>query len=537
MTAELIGLLQNLGRPRVLVLGDLILDRYIFGDAERVSQEAPVILLHADREEVRLGGAANVANLLRGLDAEATLAGVVGRDSDGIVVRRELEAFQIGTTGIIEDPGRPTTVKERYIGRAQHRHQHQMLRVDREVRTPLDATLGDQLKRKLEDLIPLHDVVLVSDYAKGVCTPEIVQAAIKLSRIRGIPVIVDPQPGEDYELYRGATGVTPNRLETYRATGIQIRTPDDAIAAGEKLCRELDLDFAFITLDSDGMVLVDKSGRGEVLPTRKREVYDITGAGDMVLATIGLGLAAGFPPADIGRLANIAGGLEVEQIGVARITREEMLSDIIQHHRGVVHKTCPRENLVHNVAARRRTGQKIVMTNGCFDLLHVGHVTYLQEAAREGDCLIVAINSDASIRLLNKGPDRPFFSETDRAKMLAALECVDLVVVFDEPTPHALLEAIRPDVLVKGGTYAKEEIVGWETVEAYGGIVKPLTLVSGISTTQIVTALRTGSDVPTSAAAHPHDSGVRDTVRMPETLEEAVSPTPIPTSTRERKAG
>lgn len=537
MTAELIEHLQNLGNPRVLVIGDLILDRYIFGDAERVSQEAPVILLRADKEEIRLGGAANVANLLRGLDAEVTLAGVVGRDSDGIVVRHELERFQIGTLGILEDPGRPTTVKERYIGRAQQRHQHQMLRVDREVRTAIDGELSEQLLRTLADLIPQHDVVLVSDYAKGVCTPEIVQGTIRIARELGIPVMVDPQPGEEYGQYRGATGVTPNRLETFRATGIQVRTPEDAYEAGAKLCRELNLDFAYITLDSDGMALVDQSGRGEMLPTRRREVYDITGAGDMVLAMIGVGLAAGINPADIGRLANVAGGLEVEQIGVVRITREEMLADLIQHHRGPVNKTCTRDSLIQQVAARRRTGQRIVLTNGCFDLLHVGHVTYLQEAAREGDCLIVAINSDTSVRSLNKGPDRPLFNEIDRAKMLASLECVNLVTIFDEETPHALLEAIRPDVLVKGGTYTREEIVGWEVVESYGGVVKPLTLVSGISTTRIVNALRTGDQVPTSGSNSSVAGEAKNTVPMPTAPTTSISSESVSSTPRERKAG
>lgn len=533
MTAQLIDHLQNLGTPRVLVLGDLILDRYIFGDAERVSQEAPVILLRADKEEIRLGGAANVANLLRGLDAEVTLAGVIGADSDGIVARHELERFRIDTSGLLEDPGRPTTVKERYIGRAQQRHQHQMLRVDREVRTPLDAGLTAQLKRRLEELIPQHDVLLVSDYGKGVCTPEILGFTMEAARRRGIPVVVDPQPGEDYSSYRGATGVTPNRLETFRATGIQVRSPEEAFAAGRKLCVELDLEYAFITLDSDGMALVHKDGRGEMLPTRRREVYDITGAGDMVLAMIGVGLAAGIDPADIARLANIAGGLEVEQIGVVRITREEMLADLVQHHRGPFNKTCSRSSLIHHVAARRKLGQRIVLTNGCFDLLHVGHVTYLQEAAREGDCLIVAVNSDASVKRLEKGSDRPLFNEIDRAKMLAALECVDLVTVFDEATPHALLEAIRPDVLVKGGTYSREEIVGWEVVEAYGGQVKPLTLVQGLSTTRIVEALRAGDRIPASAPASA-DPNTNETVPLPMTPEQASLPSAGRT---ERKAG
>ncbi|MFO1021410.1 MAG: D-glycero-beta-D-manno-heptose 1-phosphate adenylyltransferase [Planctomycetales bacterium] len=506
MAYPLLDLVQRLGTPRILVLGDLILDRYIWGDAERVSQEAPVILLRADKQEIRLGGAGNVANLLRGLEADVTLAGVTGNDPDGILVRHELEACGVSTEALLADPARPTTVKERYIGRAQHRHPHQMLRVDREVRDALSPEMTRELLAKLLPLIPRHQVVLVSDYAKGVCTPEIVQAVITQARAHNIPVMVDPHPGQDYSLYQGATGVTPNRLETFRATGIQVKTHDDAFQAGRQLCDQLHLDFAYITLDSDGMALIRRAGDSEMLPTRRREVYDITGAGDMVLAMIGVGLAAGLSPDDIGRLANIAGGLEVEQIGVVRITRDQIVADILRHSQLSGVKLHTREDLVRQVEARRRVGQRIVLTNGCFDLLHVGHVTYLQQAAREGDCLIVAINSDSSVKRLNKGPDRPLFSEQDRATMLSALEAVDYVTIFDEDTPHALLEAVKPDLLVKGGTYSHDEIVGWEVVEAYGGSVKPLTAVPGVSTTRIVEALRqqtpAGGNSPETITMH-----------------------------------
>jgi D-beta-D-heptose 7-phosphate kinase/D-beta-D-heptose 1-phosphate adenosyltransferase len=384
----------------------LILDRYIFGDAERVSQEAPVILLRQDKQEIRLGGAANVANMLRGLGARATLSGVVGADADGACLRAELQAAGVDCGPLVTDVSRPTTVKERYIGRAQQRHQHQMLRVDREVRHPLDAATSQQLLDALLPIIPDHQAVLVSDYAKGVCTPEVLERVIATARAAGIPVIVDPYPGEDYRYYRGATAVTPNRLETKRATGREIKTADDAFAAGRTLCAKLELDCAFVTLDSDGIALVMADGQAELLPTRKREVYDITGAGDMVLATIGVGMAAGVAPHDIGRLANVAGGLEVEQIGVVAISRDEILADLLSsgsHKHG--EKVCGRQELLRQVNARRRLGQRIVFTNGCFDLLHVGHVTSLQQAAAEGDCLIVAINSDSSVKQLNKGPD------------------------------------------------------------------------------------------------------------------------------------
>jgi len=416
MSYQLINLVQRLENPHILVLGDLILDRYIWGDAERVSQEAPVILLRQDKQEIRLGGASNVANMLVGLDARATLAGVVGFDQDGVCVRQELERVGVDHEFVLTDASRPTTVKERFIGRAQQRHPHQMLRVDREVRTPLSAQLEAEFLERLLPQLGKFDAILISDYAKGVCTPTILSSVIQAGKSAGIPVLVDPYPGEDYIRYRGATAVTPNRLETKRATGIEIKTANQAFEAGRKLCEMLDLEFAYVTLDSDGIAFVRNDGSAEMLPTRKREVYDITGAGDMVLAMIGVGLAAGCDPVDVGRVANIAGGLEVEQIGVVTLSREEILNDLLTNSREIVDKVSRRDELVHQVAARKRVGQKVVFTNGCFDLLHIGHVTYLQQAAREGDCLIVAINSDDSVRRLNKGPDRPIFAEQDRGR-------------------------------------------------------------------------------------------------------------------------
>jgi len=487
---QLVELVENLGAPRILVLGDAILDRYIWGDAERVSQEAPVILLRADRDETRLGGAANVANMVRGLGAQVTLATVVGDDADAATLVRALETAGIDSLAVIRDSSRPTTVKERFIGKAQNRHPHQMLRVDRETRAPLAAAIADALAQRIVASISAHQAVLISDYGKGVCTSELVRKVIDAARLANVPVIVDPRPGNDYALYRGATAVTPNRLETRLATGREIITAEDAFAAGRTLCRELELNHAYITLDSDGIALVMADGATQLLPTRKRQVYDITGAGDMVLAAIGVGLAAGIGPVDIARLANVAGGLEVERVGVVPITREEMLADILANSRSTHDKLCSAADLEQHVAARKKLEQKIVFTNGCFDILHAGHVTYLQQAAEEGDCLIVAINSDDGVRRLNKGAERPIFKEGHRATMLAALESVDYVVVFDEATPHALLERLKPDLLVKGGTYRHDEIVGWELVEKYGGKVKALSEVPGLSTTRIVERLR-----------------------------------------------
>jgi D-beta-D-heptose 7-phosphate kinase/D-beta-D-heptose 1-phosphate adenosyltransferase len=490
MSYHLINTIQKLGHPKILVLGDLILDRYTWGDAERISQEAPVILLREDTQEVRLGGAANVANMLIGLEAEVTMAGVTGTDLDGVVVRETLEKRGVDCSAIIADQSRPTTVKQRFIGRAQQRHPHQILRVDREVKTPLDETASEQLLNVILPLIPEQQAILVSDYAKGVCTPEVLSCVIQAARAANVPVIADPCPGRDYQIYAGATAITPNRLETSKAVEFEIENETDAFRAGKQLCEQLNLDFVFVTLDSDGIALTQADGSTELLPTRKREVYDITGAGDMVLATIGVGSAAGIPPADLARLANVAGGLEVEQIGVVTISREEMLADLLMGARATSEKVLSLEELKRHVLARQKLGQKVVLTNGCFDVMHVGHVSYLEQAAAEGDCLIVALNSDESVRSLNKAPDRPIFGQEHRALMLAALEGIDYVIVFDESTPCELIQELQPDLLVKGGTYTKQEIVGWELVEAYGGEVKALGITPGISTTQILGIIR-----------------------------------------------
>ena len=498
MTFELIDEMERLGTPRILVIGDLILDRYVWGDAERISQEAPVILLREDRQETRLGGAANVANMLRGLDAEVTLAGVVGADADGKVVAEDLTRFGVDCSALIEDSDRPTTCKVRFMGRAQHRHPHQMLRVDREVRHPIRTEIAQQL---LNSILPrLHEfqAVLISDYAKGVCTAEVLRPLIAAARAAGLPVIADPAAGGDYNLYRGATGVTPNRSETQKATGIDVKTIDAAYQAGQVLVEKFGLDMAFVTLDRDGIVLARENHEPVHLPTRIREVYDVTGAGDMVLAMFGLGMAAGIEPSRLCRLANVAGGLEVEQVGVVRISRKEILTDLLHGSRRAAGKVCSLDELQRHVSARHKAGQKVVLTNGCFDLLHIGHLSYLQEAAREGDCLIVAINSDRSVRRLNKAPDRPIFDEEYRAQMLAGLESVDYIVIFDEETPHAILRHLQPDVLVKGGTYSEDEIVGREVVLGYGGRVKALGVTPGVSTTEIVRRLRDSETVAIS---------------------------------------
>lgn len=482
---ELLSLLEGLGSPRVLVLGDLILDRYTWGDAERVSQEAPVLVLRADRWEARLGGAASVCHLLRGLDAQVSVAGVTGPDEGGQQLRDLLTESGVNAEHVLVDPSRPSTVKHRFIGRAQNRHPHQILRVDSEERTPISAELESQFRERIERALANCDVLLISDYNKGVCTPGLLQAVIQQTRRRGLPVVVDPIRGNDYSRYRGATTMTPNRLEAQLATGLALRQLSDTNHIGQQLCEQLDLDAAIITLDRDGMALVPRSSDGVIFPTRPRNVYDITGAGDMVLAMIGLSLGAGLSLEEAVKLSNVAGGLEVEKVGVVQVTREEIRQDILEHSRAQPGKIVTLPELLQRLGPREQRREQIVFTNGCFDLLHVGHVTYLQEAAAMGDRLIVGLNSDASVRRL-KGSTRPVVDQQNRATMLAALACVDEVVLFEDDTPAELIEQIQPDVLVKGGTYRPEEIVGYDTVTSYGGQVCVTDVVEGVSTTNLL---------------------------------------------------
>ncbi len=488
MSAELIDLVQRLGQPRVLVVGDVMLDRYVWGDAERISQEAPVILLHADKREERLGGASSVATMLRALGARVALAGVIGTDADGIRVRQFLTDLGIDHEGIVACKDRPTTVKERYIGRAQQRHPQQMLRVDYEARSPVPAEVEAELAKVVGIQLRRADLVLISDYDKGVCTPAVLTATIAGAGACGLRVLADPIRGRDYRKYHGCSAITPNRLEAGLATGRTLTTVDEAMDTAAQLREQLDLEAGIVTLDKDGMVLVHRDGRRQHFPTRPRQVYDITGAGDMVLSMLGMVLAAGADYEQAIALANVAGGLEVEKIGVATVTRDEVLRDLLRTGPGANQKVLPREMLRHELESRRRLGQRIAFTNGCFDVLHAGHVQYLAEARAQADLLVVGLNDDSSVRAL-KGEGRPINTLEARAQVLAGLQPVDYVTVFEEETPLELIHEVKPDVLVKGSDYRKDEVVGAEFVESYGGRVHLAVFREGYSTTMLLRKL------------------------------------------------
>jgi D-beta-D-heptose 7-phosphate kinase/D-beta-D-heptose 1-phosphate adenosyltransferase len=501
MYRQLIHLVERLGRPRVCVVGDLMVDRYVFGDAERISPEAPIQILKASSEEVRLGGAGSVVNNLLALGARVAALGVVGNDINGRWIADGLRTCGAKTAGVLIARDRPTTIKTRFVGRAQHRHPQQVLRVDWEETHPLPRDLEDRLLARLRTEVKTADAILLSDYNKGVLTPRLTQGIIRLARAAHVPVLIDPIKGSDYSKYRGATLLTPNRMETELASGIRLTGPDAIRRAAGKLVGGLALDALIITLDKDGAYLAQQGGVGEMVPTRARLVYDVAGAGDMVIAVMALALASGATLLDAVRLANVAGGLEVEKFGVQTVSREEIVADLLSEARLGGDKLRSTEHLVADLARHRAQGKTIVFTNGCFDLIHAGHIDYLEFARRQGDVLVIGLNSDRSVRTL-KGPSRPLCTEEQRARVLSALEAVDYVVIFDEDTPYRIVHDVHPDVLIKGEDWRKKGVVGREFVESYGGRVVLAPLVKGLSTTALVSRIQSTASEPAAAPRH-----------------------------------
>lgn len=468
--------------PRILVVGDLMLDRYTWGQVERISPEAPVAVLGVEREEVRLGGAASVAMLARGLGAKVQLAGVLGCDLAATVMRRILGESRIGDSLVLKDDERPTTSKERVLGHCEGRSLAHLLRVDREECAPISAAIEQRILAGIGRILPKTDVVLVSDYAKGVCTPILLQGIIGLCRDQNIAVLIDPCRRADYSRYRGATLLKPNRSAAALASGRAIHSIDDARQAARQLCDQHELNSVVITLDREGMVVCEWDSEPVHIPAAVSKVTDITGAGDTMLAALGCGWAARLGKPEMLELARLAAAAQIERLGVEAIQVDEIRDRAASCRPAVAGKITSSDDLSAIVKQSKGSGKRVVFTNGCFDLLHIGHVKHLQEAARLGDILVVAINSDAAVRRL-KGTSRPLIAQADRAAMLAALSCVNYVTVFDEPTPHHLLKLLEPDVLVKGGTYTLDQVVGHEVVESYGGQVCVTPPTPGVSTT------------------------------------------------------
>ncbi|KAF0220693.1 MAG: D-beta-D-heptose 7-phosphate kinase / D-beta-D-heptose 1-phosphate [Geobacteraceae bacterium] len=462
-----------------LVVGDLMLDEYLWGKAERISPEAPVQVVDVTREDLRLGGAGNVAHNLVALGCRVAICSVIGADENGTILSHAFTGRGVDVAGVFEDPLRMTSRKTRVVAANQ-----QIVRIDRETREPLRAEVEEKVVAFVRERAQDFQVILVSDYLKGVLTPRVLNTVAEAGKRHGIPVVVDPK-GSDYGKYRGATILTPNRKETEIAARIPITGEEGLHRAAEVLLREVDLTALLITRSEEGMSLFEANGRFIHIPTVAREVYDVTGAGDTVLAVMGLSLACGQGFDEAARLANVAAGIAVGKIGTSAVSPAEIIDEIGHGHRDSDTKIKNLDVLVKIIDTERERGTRVVFTNGCFDLLHVGHVKYLQKARSFGDVLVLGLNSDASVRRL-KGENRPLIGEAERAHLLAALDCVDYLVIFDEDTPLRLIETLKPAVLVKGGDYTPEGVVGKDVVETYGGRVELVEFVDGKSTTNII---------------------------------------------------
>jgi D-beta-D-heptose 7-phosphate kinase / D-beta-D-heptose 1-phosphate adenosyltransferase len=475
---------------KVLVIGDIMLDRYIHGDVDRISPEAPVpILRHARRYE-RAGGAANVAMNLAGLGCQTFLGGFWGSDSEQIELAAILERAGVDTVGVVAT-SLPTISKTRIVGRTQ-----QLIRLDIESRDgPPTAELQRLQERATELVAKVHAVVL-SDYGKGAVSVALCEAVIRAARAIGIPVLADPKT-PDFSKYTGATTICPNLGELSAATGIAAHHTEQLLAAGQALVTEHDLKFLTVTMSEKGISVLRSASSGSTAiyhsPARAREVFDVSGAGDTVIATLAAGLAGGLQVETAVDLANLAAGIVVSKVGTVPVTAHELIA-VLTPSSGFSagEKILDLERIKLRVAEWRASGETIVFTNGCFDLLHVGHITLLEDCRRFGSKLVLGLNADVSVCRL-KGPSRPIVSERERARVMAALAAVDAVVLFEEDTPLELIRALKPNVLVKGGDYTIETVVGHEDVIAAGGRVEIVPTVEGFSTSNIVRKLTANS--------------------------------------------
>jgi D-beta-D-heptose 7-phosphate kinase / D-beta-D-heptose 1-phosphate adenosyltransferase len=481
-THDLNPLLSTLARfagLNIWVVGDIMLDEYVMGAVDRISPEAPVPVVRVHDTELRLGGAANVARQAATLGAKVRLAGIIGTDGAADDLLRLCAECGIDTDAVVQLSERRTTRKLRVLG-----HSQQLLRLDWEDAKACSAPDADALVTRLA-ATGAPDAIILSDYAKGVLTPQVIAAVT--ARRGTAPVVVDPK-SRDFTRYKGATTVTPNRRELEEAAGISLDPTDRAAvaAAARPLIAAAGLTSMVVTLSEHGMLIVPADGPETVVPATRREVFDVTGAGDTAIAVLTLALAAHAPLVVAARIANAAAGVSVGQVGAVAVDADSISSELTGSPEA---KVLSRKDIAARASSWRMAGKRIVFTNGCYDLLHAGHLSLLHGAARLGDVLVLAINSDASVKRL-KGPDRPLVNEAERAALLAALACVDAVTIFDEETPLEVLQAIKPHVLVKGADYRPEQVVGKDFVESYGGKVALVPLLPAKSTTALVERIK-----------------------------------------------
>jgi D-beta-D-heptose 7-phosphate kinase / D-beta-D-heptose 1-phosphate adenosyltransferase len=482
MTAEsgdLVALVESGWRHvHVLVVGDVMLDQYVWGEVERISPEAPVPVVRALLRDEKPGGAANVAMNLAMLGASVALIGFAGDDREAVALRTQLGEHGIKTQ-LIGVPQASTTTKLRILSGHQ-----QMMRLDSEATKAFSLDDYRHLISRASTALEDCAVMVLSDYAKGALTEEVCQTLIREARRKRIPVLVDPK-SRSLARYRGATVICPNRKELAAAVGEAAADTDRLLRRGQQAISELGLEFMAVTLGEKGIALL-REDSWQHAPAITRRVFDVSGAGDTVIAVLALALACGLPAETAARVANVAAGIVVAKVGTAPVSKEELLGALSEGlPRQIDNKVLQFDELISRVTAWKSLGHRIVFTNGCFDLLHIGHIRLLEEARRKGDHLIVGLNSNASVRKL-KGTGRPIVGECERAQVLAALSVVDAVAIFAEQTPLRLIEAIRPDVLVKGGDYREDRVVGAQEVRAWGGRLELIPLVKGVSSTRLI---------------------------------------------------
>ena len=479
--ADLIEILPRLSRASVTVIGDAMLDRYVYGSVTRISPEAPIPIVTVEREVAVPGGAANVVRNLTALGAAVSFVAVVGDDQSGSDLTALIGGQPNVEPWLLVQGGRTTTVKTRYIAQGQ-----QLLRADREQTAPIHPKLAERLLRIARDSMAATSLTVLSDYGKGTLSAETAQALITAAKEIGRPVIVDPK-GTDYTRYAGADLLTPNRRELALATGMPVSTEAEIVAAARHLIATARVGAVLVTRSDDGMSLVAADSELH-MPAEAPEVYDVSGAGDTVVAALAAALATNIGMPAAARLANVAAGVVVGKVGTA-VARESDLLAALTAQGSALRKIVTREQAEEQVERWRQKGWRVGFTNGCFDLLHPGHVHLLEQARAACDRLVIGLNSDASVRRL-KGPTRPVQPEAARAAVLASLATADLVCIFEEDTPRELIRALRPDLLVKGADYTVDRVVGAELVQEWGGRVMLAQLMPGHSTTATVTRLR-----------------------------------------------
>jgi D-beta-D-heptose 7-phosphate kinase/D-beta-D-heptose 1-phosphate adenosyltransferase len=480
-THELTRALERLSDVHLLCVGDIMLDRFIYGQVDRISPEAPIPVFTTNREQRMLGGAGNVVRNLLSLGAHVSFASVIGDDTTGTHLTALVGAEANLVPTLITERGRVSTKKTRFVAGSQ-----QLLRSDHETRAPLREDTIAKITAQIMPEIANANALILSDYGKGLLTPALCRALIDAARDAGVPVFVDPKQ-RDVSVYAGATVLSPNLKELALAAGVDSFADDDAIiAAARALCLAHRFQYILVTRGERGMTLVDAEGLLRHFPAAAQQVFDVSGAGDTVIATLAATYAAGATMVNATELANLAGGIVVGRLGTAIVHRTDLTAALYTHRAMTLQqKILPTETARDTVANWKREGLTVGFTNGCFDIMHAGHISLLADAKARCDKLIVALNTDASVRAL-KGPTRPVNAEMDRAQVIAALAAVDAVVLFNEDTPLDIIKILQPDLLMKGADYTREQVVGYDFVESYGGRVELLPLKDGYSTTGII---------------------------------------------------